>query len=113
VRRRLLAVLAVLTLTSLVTFDCLNLLHSDSWSDLTQAPHLAAVNAIKAGTKESPGTTSARSSSAVVPAALLLLVVWLGLGWADGLVTTTARRPRLRRRGRAPPAALASRPARL
>lgn len=111
-RHRLLAALAVVTLTSLVTFDCLNLLHSESWSDLSQAPHLAAVTQAKAGLTKDPGAQSAHSPSAVVPAALLL-VVWLLLGSVDRSVTTPALRPRLRRGGRAPPAALASRPARL
>lgn len=105
--------MAVLTLTSLITFDCLNLLHSDSWSDLSQAPHLAAVNQVKAGPNGGRGAPGARSMLAVVPAALLLLVVWLRLAPVAQLVTTPAGRPRLRRGGRAPPADLISRPARL
>jgi hypothetical protein len=55
--RRPLLLAAVLVLLALVSIDCLNLTQSDTWSDLSQAPHMAAVSR----TRETGGRTTAAS----------------------------------------------------
>ena len=111
--RRLVAAVALLTVGALFAFDCLNLLQSDSWADLSRAPHLAAVSQGKAEPEVSPADHAPSRAAAVVPAALTLLVVWLLWAIAGGL-TTVRLAPGVRRRptGRGPPARAATLPAR-
>jgi len=112
--RRLLAVVALLTVSTLVTFDCLNLLQSESWIDLSQAPHLAALSQGKAGPVVSPGHDTPNPSPAVIPAALTLLVVWRLWGRAaERRAATLAPAVRRRHAVRGPPARAVSLPARI
>jgi len=111
--RRLLAAVALVTVGALFTFDCLNLLQSDSWADLSRAPHLAAVSQGKAGPAVTPADHAPSRLAAVVPAALALLVLWLLWGIARER-SAVRLAPGVRRRptGRGPPARAVSLPAR-
>jgi hypothetical protein len=112
-RRWFLAAVALLVVGTLVTFDCLNLLHSDSWSDLSRAPHLAAVSQGKASAGDPRVDHTAYPVSAVVPAAVALFAVWLLWGIAtEQAPTRRAAGVRRRHAGRSPPARVVRLPAR-
>jgi hypothetical protein len=103
--RRLVAV-ALLALAALVSIDCLNLVQSEAWTDLTRAPHLAAISRVTdGGTPKLSGRAAPNPFAAVVPPDVELFVACLC--WVLGLETSSTllfARPRVRRRLRAPPA---------
>ena len=103
-RRRLLLTLA-LVLAALVCIDCLNLTQSPAWSDITQAPHLAAVRRatdtdahrlVKQADRDPVGV--------VVPTPIAVCLACLLWGLAGSSPYMLSARPRFRRRLRAPPA---------
>lgn len=110
--RRLLAVVALLTVGTLVTFDCLNLLQSDSWADLSRAPHLAAVSQGEDGLDDPP-VRQTSSAGWAVPDTVTLFVLWIPCGTGrEEPVTRLAAGVRRRSAGRGPPARAVSLPAR-
>lgn len=112
-RRWLLAAVALFVVATLVAFDCVNFLRSDSWTDLSRAPHLAAVQQGKAGASDPAVDHTAHPVPAVVPAAVALLAVWLLWGIAsEQAPTRRAAGVRRRHAGRSPPARAVRLPAR-
>jgi len=96
---------AFLTLAALITLDCLNLIQSEAWVDLTQAPHLNAINHTKPSGVQKQDSVDVRGPvAAVVPVAIVLVVVSLILGLEQRVSTPRSARHRFRRRLRAPPA---------
>jgi hypothetical protein len=95
---------ALLVLTALVSIDCLNLIHSEAWADLTRVPHLAAVHrGPDGGTHKLTRQSAADPLVAVVPAQIDLRVV-IALWELVVLVSLVAlTRPRFRPRLRGPP----------
>jgi len=104
VRRSRIAV-ALLALTALVCIDCLNIIQSEAWTDLSRAPHLAAVSRAKDAQRPVAQRRVAPSPlAATLPAPLDLLVVCLVCGLALELARLPRVRLRVRQPSRAPPA---------
>jgi hypothetical protein len=101
--RRPLVVAAVLVLFALASIDCLNLIQSDTWSDLSQAPHMAAVSHAKeAGARPAAKRLDLDTVAVLTDALGLLLVVAVGV-LAGALPMVDAKGARRRERERAPP----------
>jgi hypothetical protein len=103
-RRQLLLTLA-LALAALICIDCLNLTQSEAWSDITRAPHLAAVRrATDTDAHRVVNRLDPDPVGAVLPATIAVWVAWLLVGVAVGSASLVSARPRFRQRKRAPPA---------
>jgi hypothetical protein len=104
-RRAVLAV-ALLALTALVSIDCLNLIQSEEWVDLSQAPHMAAVDRAPSEGHQRPTRHDSHNVVAPVLSGLVALPLG-GLLWRLLSRRTVVRsaRPRFRPRLRAPPTA--------
>lgn len=96
---------AFLALTALITLDCLNLIQTEAWVDLSQAPHLNAVSRTKdGGSHNSYGVDDLVPPAAVPSVPVVLVVVFLVLVVGERVVTLRSTRHRFRPRLRAPPA---------
>jgi hypothetical protein len=95
---------ALVALFALVSLDCLNLIQSDAWTDLSQAPHMAAAFSHGA----TSGARTVKTVDAGAPARgpeatglVVLVLVWM---FVEGVEIVHGRAARRRERGRAPPA---------
>jgi hypothetical protein len=97
--------LAGLVLAALVGVDCLNLSQSEAWTDLTRAPHLAAVSRSASAGAHTLTTRTAPNPIATVVAAVGGRIVGSRISRMR-LRTVPVRSAvtRLRRPSRAPPA---------
>jgi hypothetical protein len=104
-RCRPLLAAAFVVLVALVSIDCLNLIQSEAWTDLSQAPHMAAVHrAHETGGRQTHDPGSARFSAAVVPSPIdtaVVAEVWIVAEQPASVHTSGLGR---RERVRAPPA---------
>ena len=102
--RRSRIAIALLALAALVCIDCLNVIQSEAWTDLTRTPHLAAVSRAKDGHKPVVLKATPNPLAATVPAPLDLVFVCLVLGIGLEVARAPGVRLRLRQPSRAPPA---------
>ncbi|HEV7758511.1 MAG TPA: hypothetical protein VGO78_05965 [Acidimicrobiales bacterium] len=103
--RRIVLAVALLALTALIDIDCLNLIQSEEWVDLSQAPHMAAVHRAPAAGQQRTTRHDDRDLLTVLLPGLVALPV-AGALWRVISRRTIVRstRPRFRPRLRAPPA---------
>jgi hypothetical protein len=103
--RRIVLAVALLALTALIDIDCLNLIQSEEWVDLSQAPHMAAVHRAPAASQQRTTRHDDRDLLTVLLPGLVALPV-AGALWRIISRRTIVRstRPRFRPRLRAPPA---------
>jgi hypothetical protein len=103
--RRIVLAIALLALTALIDIDCLNLIQSEEWVDLSQAPHMAAVHRAPGAGQQRTARHDERDLVTVVLPGLVALPV-AGALWRIISRRTIVRstRPRFRPRLRAPPA---------
>ena len=106
-RGRTALAVALLALFALVSIDCLNLIQSEEWVDLSQAPHMFAVQRVKDGDHHPQPSRSSHPDLAAVVVAAFLALPASGLLWRLVSRRTKVRpaRPPFRPRLRAPPAA--------
>jgi hypothetical protein len=102
---RFVAGLALLVLAALISIDCLNLIQSEAWTDLTRSPHLAAVHRVKDNQSHqlvqrvAPEVRAAVvPTPAPVPWVGFVLALLLEVAWSCGVL------PGSRQLSRAPPA---------
>ena len=104
-RGRVVLAAALLVLAALITLDCLNLIQTEAWVDLSQAPHLNAVSRSKAdGSHNSYGADDLVPLATVPSVPVVLFVAFLVLEVAERVVPLRSTRHRFRPRLRAPPA---------
>jgi hypothetical protein len=106
VSRRTFVVVALLALALLLCLDCLNVVQSESWPDLSRAPHMAAITRnLNDGAQDlAASVTHGSGAFAVVPAPIDRFVVTLLWVLMLGVATIRFARPPFRRRLRGPPA---------